>query len=159
MPTYLVGKYTFGLSQSKDKLMMRLSVLLVVNSAIPPSRGLQEVRRKRVYLHRYPRALDKGKTLYFAGAWGFLWHTNHGRFIARLLKSMPSSGLSNGEKYDEWPAWRCPSCCWHPISYLCSTLKSGVIVSTKSMKLATNKTAIPVMHARGRPFGPVIKAG
>ena len=82
---------------------MRLSVLLAVISLLPPSRDYRKWE-DRGLLADYQGALDKGKTAILLVPEISLTPQMTERFIARFGEKVAilHSGLSNGEKYDEW---------------------------------------------------------
>ena len=94
-------------------------------------------------------ALDKGKTAILLVPEISLTPQMTERFIARFGEQVAilHSGLSNGEKYDEWRqggAWRCSSCGWGQIGHLCSSENLGVMVIDEEHEALISRTVILV---------------
>ena len=102
---------------------MPLSVLLAVNSPFL-LQGITGSGKTEVYLQIIQGALDKGKTAILLVPEISLTPQMTERFIARFGEKVAilHSGLSNGEKYDEWRKVERGDarCRWRSISYLCS---------------------------------------
>ena len=140
---------------------MPLSVLLAVNSLHSSLQGITGSGKTEVYLQIIQGALDKGKTAILLVPEISLTPQMTERFIARFGEKVAilHSGLSNGEKYDEWRKVErgdaqvvvgARSAIFAPFENL------GVMIIDEEHEASYKQDSNPRYHARGRHFtGPV----